>query len=266
LKRAQFIAPVSVLVLTLVLLNLPASVATRLKLALSSLFLPLFGLTAASQSFLDRASYEALPREVLISEIEKLRKENAQLRITAAQGDDALAENRRLRQALQSAPRGPWKLRVARVVGREPTTWWRMVQIDLGSRDGLAMDQVVVSAEGLVGRVSQVSLTHAQVALVGDAACGVSVLVRDTRDLGIIKAGQPLAGDGTLVELTLLQNSPTVMSGQAVVTSGQGGVFPSGLPVGTILDTRSVEAGLFTTARLRLAANLNRLEEVWVLQ
>jgi len=51
-----------------------------------------------------------------------------------------------------------------------------------------------------------------------------------------------------------------------VVTSGDGGIFPKGLPVGKIIDTRAANAGLFTTARIRLGANLNRLEEVWVLE
>jgi len=62
-----------------------------------------------------------------------------------------------------------------------------------------------------------------------------------------------------------LQNSPAIMTGQQVLTSGLGGVFPKGIPIGTIADSRTVEGGLYTEARLRLAANLNRLEEVWVL-
>jgi rod shape-determining protein MreC len=56
------------------------------------------------------------------------------------------------------------------------------------------------------------------------------------------------------------------MAGQVVLTSGLGGVFPAGLPVGIIVDTRNEDGNVFTTARVRLAANLNRLEEVWVLQ
>jgi rod shape-determining protein MreC len=152
------------------------------------------------------------------------------------------------------------------VVGRDPTTWWRAIQVNLGSRDNLKTDQVVMTGAGLVGRVSQAGISHSQVALVGDAECGVAVVVKETRDLGIIKPGQTLSGDGGLVEMTLLQNCPGIMAGQVVLTSGLGGVFPAGLPVGTIVDTRNEDGNVFTTARVRLAANLNRLEEVWVLQ
>lgn len=266
LKRPHYVALGGVVLLLLILSNLPASVAARLKLAISGSFLPLFGLAASANTFLDRASYQILPRSVLIDELVKAKKENADLRIAALQGTEAITENNRLRAALASAPRGPWNRRFAQVVGRDATTWWRTLQINLGSRDGLKEDQVVITSQGLVGRISQVGLTHSQVALVGDAECGVAVVVRETRDLGIIKPGQAGTGDGGMVEMSLLQNSPQVMAAQSVVTSGLGGVFPAGLPVGTVVDTRATEGGLFTTARIRLAVNLNRIEEVWVLQ
>jgi rod shape-determining protein MreC len=254
------------LVLLLALLNLPASVAERLKLVVSGSFLPLFGLRSATHSFLDRASYQLLPRSVLIEELVKARKEISDLQATLLQSQDAIGENARLRAALGNPPKGPWNRRFARVIGRDSTTWWRTLRIDLGSRDGIQPNQVVMTAAGLVGRVSQVGLTHSDVALVGDAECGVSVVVRETRDQGIIKAGQASSSEGGFVELSLLQNSPDVMAGQTILTSGLGGVFPAGIPVGVIQDSRAMEGGLFTTARVRLSAALNRLEEVWVLQ
>jgi rod shape-determining protein MreC len=266
LKRPHYLAIGGTALLLLALLNLPASVAERLKLVVSGSFLPLFGLRTATHSFLDRASFQLLPRSVLIDEIVRARQENADLSMAAMQGKEAMAENARLRAALSTPPRGPWNRRFARVIGRDATTWWRTLRIDLGSRDGLQVNQVVLTASGLVGRVSQVGLTHADVALVGDAECGVSVTVRETRDLGIIKPGQASSGEGGLVEMSLLQNSPEVMAGQTVITSGLGGIFPAGIPVGSILDSRATEGGLFTTARIRLAVQLNRLEEVWVLQ
>ena len=67
------------------------------------------------------------------------------------------------------------------------------------------------------------------------------------------------------VEWNSLRFSPDLLAGQTVVTSGLGGVFPKGLVVGQVLDVRPVEGGLYSSARIRLAANLNRLEEVWVL-
>ncbi|HEX3857724.1 MAG TPA: rod shape-determining protein MreC, partial [Verrucomicrobiae bacterium] len=80
---------------------------------------------------------------------------------------------------------------------------------------------------------------------------------------GIISASEPL--DNSLVELTYLSGSANLKSGESVITSGLGGVFPKGIPIGQVVDSRPVEFGLYTEARVKLSANLGALEQVWVL-
>jgi rod shape-determining protein MreC len=151
------------------------------------------------------------------------------------------------------------------VIGRDPTTWWRSVLIDYGSRQGAHTNQTVMTADGLVGRIRSVQPTFSQVALIGDPECGVSVVINETREPGTIQEARSAnLGDG-LITMHTLQHSATVMAGQSVSTLGNGGVFPKGIPVGKIVDTRSVDGGLSTEVRLHLFAQLNRLEEVWVL-
>ena len=146
---------------------------------------------------------------------------------------------------------------------REPANWWRTVHIDLGSRDGVRENLPVLTSGGLVGRVGSVGLTSAQVMLVGDPNCKVSATVsNEKRDSGILGAASPL--DNELVELTHLPRGADVKPGQAVVTSGLG-IFPKGIPIGRIVDSRPAEYGLYTQARVKLAANPGALEEVWVL-
>ena len=147
---------------------------------------------------------------------------------------------------------------------RDPANWWRTVQIDLGSRDGVRENLPVLTADGLVGRVSSVGYTHAQVVLIGDPNCRVSALVENpAHDMGVISPGGPL--DNSLVELSYLSGSANLKPGQNVITSGLGGVFPKGIPIGQIVDARPVEYGLYTEARVKLSANLGALEQVWVL-
>ena len=106
-------------------------------------------------------------------------------------------------------------------------------------------------------------LTRSQVVLLGDPNCPVAVRVEnETGDTGVVGASGPF--DGSLVELNFYR-STNVKPGQNVVTTGQGGVFPSGIPVGKIVDSRSVGYGLYTEARVKLAVNQNALHEVWVL-
>ena len=264
-RRTQLFLLVALGILSLVLLNLPPTVAARCKLAVGSIFLPLFGLARGGAAFMDQASYATLSRSALIVECERLRVETQQLKAEALLAGEALAENTRLRHQLGAPLRAVWKLRLARVVGREPTAWWRAVTIDYGTRDGAVISQPVLTRDGLVGRISVAGYSHSQVALIGDADCGVAALVERTRDNGIIKGPQSTL-DAGLVEWTALQHSPQVLAGQTLITSGLGGIFPKGIPIGTVLDTRTERSGVTTTARIKLAANLDRLEEVFILQ
>jgi rod shape-determining protein MreC len=264
LKRSQYIALGLVVLATLVILNLPVETTARLKVSIGSLFLPLFGLASSSQQVAGKAVDAVVPRGELLKQNEQLRQENEQFRVQAMRLEGVERENARLRELLGWQPLQPWKLKLARVVLREPANWWRNVVIDLGSRDGVQVNMPVLTPEGLVGRVSNVWLTRSQVVLLGDPGCKVAVRVdSQTRDTGIIGPGGPLNKD--LVELGYLSKASNLKPGQRVKTSGEGGVFPKGIPVGTILDWQQVEYGLYTVARVKLSADLNALEEVWVL-
>ena len=130
-----------------------------------------------------------------------LRRENQQLRIQAMQAEETARENDRLRQLLGWQRQAPWKLKLARVVLREPANWWRTVQIDLGSRDGMRVNLPVLTAEGLVGRISSVSLTRSQVVLLGDPDCKVAARgrkrdARHRRRRHVRAVGQRVRRDG----------------------------------------------------------------------
>ena len=106
---------------------------------------------------------------------------------SGASGAGNRRENARLRQLVGWQQQTSWKLKLAKVVLREPANWWRTAQIDLGSRDGLRVNLPVVTPDGLVGRILTVSLTRSQVVLLGDPNCKVSARVEnETRDTGII--------------------------------------------------------------------------------
>ena len=122
----------------------------------------------------------------------------------------------------------------------------------------------VLTADGLVGRVSSVDLTRSQVVLLGDPQCKVSALVENpAHDTGVLTASEPL--DNSLVDLAYLSGSANLKPGQNVVTSRLGGIFPPGIPIGKIVDSWQADFGLYTEARVKLDANLGSLEQVWVL-
>ncbi len=263
-KQKNYLALGAVVLLAVLLLSLPQRATSRLKVAVGSWFLPLFGLASAGQQLPADLADNSLPRRELLKEIDQLRREKEQLKIQAVQTATIQHENDQLRGQVGWQRQSPWKLKLAKIVTRDPANWWHTVQIDLGSRDGLTNDLPVLTSDGLVGRVSAVSFYTSQVILVGDQNCRVSALVENaTHDMGVLSASGPL--NSSLVDLNYLSSSANIKSGQTVVTSGQGGVFPRGIPIGKIVDAQEVEYGLASEARVKLNVNLGAIDQVWVL-
>jgi rod shape-determining protein MreC len=263
-KQKHYLALGAVTLVALLIFSLPPRTTERLKLAIGSLFLPLLGLANTAQQLPVAAADAAMSRRELLQLTENLRRENDELKVAALQSAATTRENDQLRSALDWQRQVSWKLKLASVITRDPANWWRTVEIDLGTRDGLTENLPVLTAEGLVGRVSSVGLTRSQVVLLGDPNCKASALVENpAHDTGIISASEPL--DNSLVELTYLSGSANLKSGESVITSGLGGVFPKGIPIGQVVDSRPIEFGLYTEARVKLSANLGALEQVWVL-
>jgi rod shape-determining protein MreC len=264
-KRKNYFALGAVVLVTLAIFSLPPLAASRLKLAVGSLFLPLFGLFNAAQQASVSAADAILPRRELLKKVGSLELENQQLKILQLQSSETARENDQLRAQIGWQKQTPWKLKLANIVMRDPANWWRTAQIDLGSRDGIQTNMPALSPEGfLIGKISSVGFYKSQIILIGDPNCRVSARVENqSHDIGVLGAGGPL--DDSLVTLGYLSGGANLKSGQVVVTSGEGGVFPAGIPVGQIVDVRQVEFGLYTEARVKLDANLGALEQVWIL-
>ncbi len=263
-KRSNYVALGVVGVLVLIILGLPASVSSRLKLALGGLFLPLFGLAGSAQGFASQVSTILPTRRELAEDLNKARFENEQLRFKLEQFEGVWRENQLLRDSSGWQRRSPMRMKLARVIGRDPANWWNTLQIDLGSRDGIQPDMPVRTAEGLVGKVNQVGYSRSQVVAVGDPNCRVPAMVEETRDTGVVVPASNGGVDRQLVDLSFLPGSSPLKPGQRVVTSGLGVVFPKDILIGRVADVRSVGYGMYAEARVRLEVNLNRIEQVWV--
>ncbi len=120
----------------------------------------------------------------------------------------------------------------------------------------------VVTEEGLVGKTTTVSESISIVLLVSDENCRVAATVEGTREQGIV-SGERVAGAQTpLLDLNFLSKQANLQPGQKAYTSGVGGVFPSGLLIGTVQDFKVRE--LDGQARLIPAVDLSKLEDVFV--
>jgi rod shape-determining protein MreC len=264
LKQKNYLALGAIVLVVVLLMSLPSRATSRLKLAVASWFLPVFGLAGAAQQLPADLADSTMSHRELLNQIDVLRRENQQLKEQQIQTVAISRENDQLRSLLNWEKNVPWRFKPANVVMRDPANWWRTVQIDLGSRDGIQTNMPVMTPDGLVGRVSAVNFLNSQVVLIGDQNCRVSAVVDNAaQDMGVLVASDPL--DNSLVEIGYLSTKANLKAGQNVVTSGLGGVFPRGIPIGKIVDSQSAENGLATEARVKLNADLGALEQVLVL-
>ncbi len=168
---------------------------------------------------------------VLRVENERLRQENDRLRVWQSMAHRLSVENTALRGQLNFIPDRKPRFVTARVVAEASGVFVRSVLIGAGRAIGIRRNQAAINGEGLVGRVADVGERSARILLLTDLNSRIPVLIESTGDRGI------LAGDnGPRPRLKYLpQNSP-VSPGDLVLTSGHGGVFPMGLPVGIVAD------------------------------
>ena len=203
----------------------------------------------------------------LYTEIGRLRVENARLRGEVEALSRKMAELReqaasaqRLERLLELRSQTAYRSLAAHVVGRDVSRWFGTLLVDRGSRDGVRRNAPVVTADGVVGRVIEVTLTTSRVLLIVDSRSAVGALVQRSRDLAVVEG----RSERTL-HLKYLSRTAQVEPGDLVVTSGQGGVFPKGLVVGRITRVVQEEGEYLQEAQVEPAAALDRLEEVLIL-
>ena len=146
---------------------------------------------------------------------------------------------------------------VAEVIGRSIVPTQHTVWIDQGHRQGLALDAVVMDAFGVVGRIAELHSTTALVMLLTDPDSRVAGMVERSRETGLLVG----RGQG-MCELIYLDVQADLQEGDHVITAGLGGLFPKGLPLGTVVRvTRDEQAGT-AWASVRPTAHMGQLEEV----
>lgn len=200
----------------------------------------------------------------LETELETLSGEVGRLRLMESHFRALEYENEQLRHALDFKKNTHFDVVAARVIRRNPTTWWQTVEIDAGSNRGIGTQLAVLSNEGLVGQIDRIDNggERSTVLLLTDEKCQVAARVDGSPEVGIL-SGQRGGFDGDpLLRLRFLSPNAAVRPGQRVFTTGRGGTFQANILLGTI---DSVEKGaLDSEALVRPSVNFADLGAVFV--
>jgi len=190
-----------------------------------------------------------------------LHAEVERLRVESLQAAELRQETNRLRRLLALKERLPLETLSGEVIGKEWGGWVRSLTVNRGRGAGVARLTPVIVPAGLVGRVVTVRANAAVIQLLNDPASAVGAVVQRTRAQGVVE-GEP--GGGVRFKF-LAREGAGVHVGDLIVTSGVGGLFPRGLPVGRVSAVDDRASGLFGYAGLAPVVDFARVEEVLLL-
>ena len=186
-------------------------------------------------------------------QVDTFRMENDRYR-------ELVATHQRLRELLQFKNTIDWPVLAAQVIGRDPTGWFESVIIDKGKTSGLKVNMPVVNAVGVVGQLVSVSPNYAKVLLIIDQNSAVDCLIQRSREKGIVKGLSP-----NTCKLDYVVKTGDVAPGDLVVSSGVGGAYPKGLPVGEVVEVKDIPWELFKDIKVRPMVDFAKLEELLVI-
>jgi len=261
-QRGPAVALITVLGLILASLVLDIVQASNpIRDAFSYLAAPVqYGLASAGRA-IEGVTERMRTRDALVEENRALREENAELRNQIVLLHEAEIENESLRRLLEFKRAAPsQQLLAAEVIGRDPNNLLDYIIVDRGRADGVGRNMPVLAADGLVGRISDVSENAATVMLITDPSSSISALLQRSRATGVVQGAQ-----GHRLVLRYVTPDSSIELGDIVITSGLGGNLPKRLVIGQVVEVLQSEAAMFQEAALVPAVAASDLERVLIL-
>jgi rod shape-determining protein MreC len=202
-------------------------------------------------------------RETLRADKAKLEAELRMAQFRLQRYEALEAESQRLRALRDSTTGVSSRFIIGDIMDVDLDAFRERVLVDKGARDGVFVGQAVLDAGGVFGQVARVEQLTSEVILVSDPAHAIPVQI-NRNGLRTIAVG---TGDSSRLKLPYLPTSADVIAGDLLVTSGLGGGFPAGYPVGTVAEVKRDPAQSLADVDVRPAAALDRSRElmfVWL--
>lgn len=215
------------------------------------------GISEFLSVFLDaRANYE---------ENIALKEQIAEYRKMLVDYEDTKTENERLKEITGLKELNEdFEFQPAGVIARDPDDRFGSFTIDIGTLHGISVRDPVVTGAGLIGYISKVGPTYAQVTTILSPDCNVGAMEIRTKDTGNITGTVEYAAEG-LTKFELLPRETEVQEGDIVVTAGTSGLFPQNLVVGTVEEVALEQSGITRYAVIRPVTEISEVKNVFVL-
>lgn len=194
-----------------------------------------------------------------VNENVQLRRKVAELTTDNLKLSQSASDMRRLRSLLAYSEQFEFETSMAQTIMLDTAGRFKSIIIDRGSADGVQVNDIIANANGLIGRVVLTTNDLAKVQLVTDTNCSVGSLIERTRRQGVVRGL-----GGNIVQLYDIPALADVQPGDRVLTAGIDGVFPKGIPIGTVVRSEPGQS-LFKTVTVRPTVDFGTIEEVIVI-
>ncbi|HIV36283.1 MAG TPA: rod shape-determining protein MreC, partial [Candidatus Negativibacillus faecipullorum] len=189
-------------------------------------------LSGSVTGFLD----QFLHAQEIAEENERLKEENRQLIEQMVDYENYKNENESLKEQLQIQEDNPeWETMTASVIGRDPSDQFYSFTIDKGTLDGVSYQDPVITADGLVGIVSEVGPVFAKVTTILDVRLNVACQDVRTQDVATVSGDIELAQNGQC-RMSLIPRESGIAKGDIIQTAGTSGLYPQGIVIGRVSD------------------------------
>ena len=188
-----------------------------------------------------------------------LLDENRKLQNSIASLRETQQENIRLRKLLRFQETFKLETVLARVVAKDVSTEFRAIRVNRGESAGIRRNMAVLTNEGIVGRVLRTTANSADIVTVVDLLSAIDAINERSRARGVVEG---LTEDSC--QLRYVLRTDDIQPGDILISSGLGGVFPKGVPIGAVARVNRKSFGITQEVEVRPSVDFNRLEEVLI--
>ncbi|MDR2580026.1 MAG: rod shape-determining protein MreC [Fibromonadaceae bacterium] len=189
-----------------------------------------------------------------------LKKQNAKLKLEIDLIKEYAIENERLKKLLNFENHWDYPIFLTQIIGHNPGPYMTTVVVNKGSSDSIFYGMPVFTVNGLVGKVSKAFRNHSMIQLLSDPNSRISVISQRSRALGTV-----FSRDNGEIQIQVSSYTDLV-PGDTLVTSGFGGIYPKGIPVGVLVKFDKNDSEVLSYGNIKLLQQIESLEEVFIIR
>lgn len=264
-NRKTFFILLIIFLLISIILSLNFTKPTWLNNTVGYIITPIQRETKKIQDYFSDKISGIKQKDEIEEEYERLREENAKLKMDLERLELIEKDNEELRKQLDLTSKYP-QLNIvgADIIAKDNNNWSKSFLIGKGSQDGIKTNMVVLADGGLAGKVAHVGLNYAQVIPIVDDSSSVGGQIKKSGEYGFVKGDLKLQDLG-YCKMDKISIDAEILVNDEIVTSDLGGIYPNNISIGNVMEVHVEESGLYKYALIKPIVDFENLKTVLII-